>query len=91
MSDSVEIAERISTFEYDPTKREEVLKKYDDLRNSVRNSHENFHLEKVTNAENIRRMSDEELADFLGDWARRHLAWMQDDRGEVLWWLQQNI
>lgn len=44
-----------------------------------------------TNADKIRCMSDEELADFLGDWARRHLAWMQDDRGEVLWWLQQNV
>ena len=44
-----------------------------------------------THADKIRHMSDEELADFLGDWARRHLAWMQDNRGEVLWWLQQNI
>jgi hypothetical protein len=44
-----------------------------------------------TNADKIRHMSDEELADFLADWARKHLAWMQDDRGEVLWWLQQNI
>ena len=44
-----------------------------------------------THADKIRHMNDEELADFLGDWARRHLAWMQDDRGEVLWWLQQNV
>lgn len=44
-----------------------------------------------SHADKIRHMSDEELADFLGDWARRHLAWMQDDRGEVLWWLQQNV
>ena len=44
-----------------------------------------------TNADEIRHMDNEELADFLGNWARRHLAWMQDGRGEVLWWLQQNV
>lgn len=91
MTDSVEIAERISTLEYDPTKREEVLKKYDDLHNSGRNIWENFPSGKVTNADNIRRMSDEELADFLCDWARKDYVWMEDDPGEVLWWLQQNV
>lgn len=49
-------------------------------------------VERISNqADKIRHMGDEELADFLGDWARRHLAWMQDNRGEVLWWLQHTV
>lgn len=42
-----------------------------------------------TNADYICAMTDEELADFLGEWARKHLAWMQDSYGEVLFWLQE--
>ena len=43
----------------------------------------------MTNADRIRSMSDEELAVFLGDWARTPWAWKQDDLGECLYWLQQ--
>ena len=43
----------------------------------------------VTNADRIRAMSDEELAEFLGDWAQRHMAWMCDSQGECLAWLQE--
>lgn len=42
-----------------------------------------------TNADRIRAMSDEELAEFLGDWAQRHRAWMCDSQGECLAWLQE--
>lgn len=42
-----------------------------------------------TNAQKIRGMSDEELAEFLGDWAQRHSAWMCDSQGECLAWLQE--
>ena len=44
---------------------------------------------KKTNADRIRAMSDEELAEFLGDWAQRHSAWMCDSQGECLAWLQE--
>ena len=43
----------------------------------------------MTNADHIRAMSDEELAEFLGDWAQRHRAWMCDSQGECLAWLQE--
>ena len=43
----------------------------------------------TTNADRIRAMSDEELAEFLGDWAQRHRAWMCDGQGEFLAWLQE--
>ena len=43
----------------------------------------------TTNADRIRAMSDEELAEFLGDWAQRHRAWMCDSQGECLAWLQE--
>lgn len=43
-----------------------------------------------TNADRIRAMSDEELADFLGLWAARHHAWMCDGSGEVLHYLREN-
>lgn len=42
-----------------------------------------------TNADHIRSMSDEELADFLSyTWATSARAW-QKDPGETLYWLQQ--
>ena len=42
-----------------------------------------------TNADIIRAMSDEELADFLAyTWATSARAW-QKDTGETLHWLQQ--
>ena len=42
-----------------------------------------------TNADRIRRMSDEELANFLAyTWATSARAW-QKDVGETLHWLQQ--
>ena len=44
-----------------------------------------------TNADRIRAMSDEELAEFLGDWAQRHRAWMCDSQGECLAWLQEPV
>ena len=44
---------------------------------------------KMTNADRIRAMSDEELADFLAyTWATSARAW-QKDPGETLHWLQQ--
>ena len=42
-----------------------------------------------TNADRIRAMNDEELAEFLGDWAQRHRAWMCDSQGECLALLQE--
>lgn len=43
----------------------------------------------TTNADRIRAMSDEELADFLSyTWATSARAW-QKDPGETLHWLQQ--
>ena len=44
---------------------------------------------RTTNADSIRAMNDEELAEFLGDWAQRHRAWMCDSQGECLAWLQE--
>ena len=44
---------------------------------------------KMTNADRIRSMSDEELADFLAyTWATSARAW-QKNTGETLHWLQQ--
>ena len=44
----------------------------------------------TTNADRIRAMSDEELADFLAyTWATSARAW-QKDTGETLHWLKQN-
>ena len=43
---------------------------------------------KMTNADRIRAMSDEELADFLNQWGTSTRAW-QKDPGETLYWLQQ--
>ena len=42
----------------------------------------------MTNAQKIRAMSDEELADFLDQWGTSTRAW-QKDPGETLYWLQQ--
>ena len=43
----------------------------------------------TTNAERIRSMSDEDLADFLAyTWATSARAW-QKDAGETLHWLKQ--
>ena len=42
----------------------------------------------MTNADRIRSMSDEELADFLNQWGTSTRAW-QKDPGETLYWLQQ--
>ena len=41
-----------------------------------------------TNADRIRAMSDEELADLLNQWGTSTRAW-QKDPGETLYWLQQ--
>ena len=41
----------------------------------------------LTNAQKIRDMSDEELADFLNQWGTSTRAW-QKDPGETLYWLQ---
>ena len=47
------------------------------------------HFCEKTNADIIRAMSDEELADFLAyTWATSARAW-QKDTGETLHWLQQ--
>lgn len=42
----------------------------------------------MTNADHIRSMADEELADFLNQWWTSTRAW-QKDPGETLYWLQQ--
>ena len=42
----------------------------------------------MTNADRIRAMNDEELADFLNQWGTSTRAW-QKDPGETLYWLQQ--
>ena len=42
----------------------------------------------MTNADLIRAMTDEELADFLNQWGTSTRAW-QKDPGETLYWLQQ--
>ena len=42
----------------------------------------------MTNADLIRFMTDEELADFLNQWGTSTRAW-QKDPGETLYWLQQ--
>ena len=48
-----------------------------------------YRRKKQTNADRIRAMSDEELADFLAyTWATSARAW-QKDTGEILHWLQQ--
>ena len=43
--------------------------------------------EPLTNAQKIRSMPDEELADFLNQWGTSTRAW-QKDPGETLHWLQ---
>ena len=44
-----------------------------------------------TNADRIRAMSDEELADFLAyTWATSSRAW-QKDAGDTLHWLKQHV
>ena len=42
----------------------------------------------MNNADRIRSVSDEELADFLNQWGTSTRAW-QKDPGETLYWLQQ--
>ena len=42
----------------------------------------------MNNADLIRAMTDEELADFLNQWGTSTRAW-QKDPGETLYWLQQ--
>jgi len=41
------------------------------------------------NHERIDNLSDEGLAEFLAQWAEKHLAWMRDS-GAVLSWLKEN-
>lgn len=56
---------------------------------AIRAQQERENTKPMTNADRIRAMSDEELAEFLGDWAQRHRAWMCDSQGECLAWLQE--
>ena len=44
----------------------------------------------MTNADKIRSMTDEELADFLNQWGTSTRAW-QKDPGETLYWLRQPV
>ena len=44
----------------------------------------------MTNADRIRSMTDEELADFLNQWGTSTRAW-QKDPGETLYWIQQPV
>ena len=46
------------------------------------------HKAPLTNADRIRAMTDEELADFRNQWGTSTRAW-QKDPGETLYWLQQ--
>lgn len=43
---------------------------------------------RMTNADRIRSMSDEELAQFLNQWGASTRAW-QKDKGATMYWLQQ--
>lgn len=43
----------------------------------------------MSNADVIRRMDDDDLADFLNQWAKTPWAWKQDP-GETLYWLQKD-
>ena len=47
-----------------------------------------YRRKKQTNADRIRSISDEELADFLNQWGTSTRAWQKDPR-ETLYWLQQ--
>ena len=42
----------------------------------------------MNNAQKIRSMSDEDLADFLNQWGTSTRAW-QKNKGETMYWLQQ--
>ena len=42
----------------------------------------------TTNADRIRSMTDEELAELLNQWGTSTRAW-QKDKGETMYWLQQ--
>lgn len=44
--------------------------------------------ETPSNGDRVRQMSDEQLAEFLADWAETHYAW-QTDPGTTGWWLEQ--
>ena len=44
--------------------------------------------EQITNADRIRSMTDEELAELLNQWGTSTRAW-QKDKGETMYWLQQ--
>ena len=44
--------------------------------------------EQMTNADRIRSMTDEELAELLNQWGTSTRAW-QKDKGETMYWLQQ--
>ena len=44
--------------------------------------------ETPSNGDRVRRMSDEELAEFLSKWAETHYAW-QTDPGTTGFWLEQ--
>ena len=41
-----------------------------------------------TNADRVRSMTDEELAELLNQWGTSTRAW-QKDKGETMYWLQQ--
>ena len=42
----------------------------------------------ATRADYIRSMSDEQLGEFLGEWANDPPAWRRDGSGEVMSWLK---
>lgn len=45
----------------------------------------------ATRADYIRSMSDEQLGEFLGEWANDPPAWRRDGAGEVLSWLKDSF
>ena len=47
-----------------------------------------YRTEPVTNADLIRSMTDEELAELLNQWGTSTRAW-QKCKGETMYWLQQ--
>ena len=49
-----------------------------------------WELRPMTNADRIRSMSNEELAEFLTEWNGNQRAWRRDTYGELAAWLEEN-
>ena len=79
-----------------PDSRYTILREALDMAISALRQQDHFReatkkIEPITNADMIRAMSDEELADFLAyTWATSARAW-QKDPGETLHWIQMPV